>query len=509
MHRKIAYILIALQFLLAGCGAESVVNESALDQEPAEIDIESEVQATATATQIPVEPLPESSARDRTGTLAMIFGNNTQRTVSLVHVDSNGGDIPFAELAPNGSASYQSQNNSLFRVYENSQLIYAFSLAQTNRIDLDEATISSFALNYPEELGRTLSSSAMCKLLNQSQRPEVYSGFPQTVFGLSSIGDTVATVLFIDFEDVPAQISPEDAYALIEPGTSEFIEASSYGGMTLLLEPHFAWLRMSNISTDYNNRTFNGQRAILEEAVSLSDDLVDFSKTDQLIVITNPRSRAQELGPSYNPVSINNGIEADGNIIVNGTTSGYDLNTWGYLWLNHELGHNLGLSDLYLYGFDWPDLLSRTVGEFSVMGSQGHSSIEHFAWERWVLGWLADDQIQCMDQGESTHTLSPISQIGGQKAVVVRLDDHRALVVESRRQLGYNTMASEGALVYLVDVAINSGEGPLVVFPGSSGTPVRTIPLGQNESYTFENVSVTVLDSNQDGDTLQITIAEE
>ena len=58
---------------------------------------------------------------------------------------------------------------------------------------------------------------------------------------------------------------------------------------------------------------------------------------------------------------------ADGVGIPNGITSGADLVNWGFLWLNHEVGHSLGLADLYSYetGF------AAFTGHFSIMNDIG------------------------------------------------------------------------------------------------------------------------------------------
>ena len=54
------------------------------------------------------------------------------------------------------------------------------------------------------------------------------------------------------------------------------------------------------------------------------------------------------------------------------------------------------------------------------------------------------------------HLIAPIeSQADGVKAVMVRLNDAEALVIESRRRLGFDNISEwdEGALVYRVNVA--------------------------------------------------------
>src|SRR5207247_1671509 len=100
---------------------------------------------------------------------------------------------------------------------------------------------------------------------------------------------------------------------------------------------------------------------------------------------------------------------ADGKTFTNGATSGADLLVWGYKWLNHEVGHTMGLVDLYAFQGDG----HRFVGGFSMMGLISGLAPEYFAYERWLLGWLDDAQVSCQQSTDSTVTLTPIEQNGG------------------------------------------------------------------------------------------------
>ncbi len=77
---------------------------------------------------------------------------------------------------------------------------------------------------------------------------------------------------------------------------------------------------------------------------------------------------------------------------------------WGFLWLNHESGHTMGLPDLYAYQYDPAnyDDQHRFVGGFGLMGYIDGNAPEFFAFERWQLGWLEDSQIICQPEGEQT-----------------------------------------------------------------------------------------------------------
>lgn len=338
-------------------------------------------------------------------------------------------------------------------------------------------------------------------------------GFPPASYKLPSLGDVKTVVLFADFSDVPASQSPEDVFSLVSPNAEKFFNDLSYGRMNWTLEPHFTWLRLSQISSHYGQgiRTYEGHLEFIQEAVTLADADVDFSSADSVVVMVPVEATGIGYGPAFGAYD-GQGYTADGKTISNGITSGADLPAWGFLWLNHESGHTLGLPDLYAYQYDYSnyDDQHRFVGGFGLMGYIDGKAPEFFAFERWQLGWLDDDQIFCQQEAEQTVSLTAIESAGGAKAVVIPISKSKVVVVESRRPLGYDAdLVKSGALVYVVDTSVYSGQGTVMVYPILENDPYRyQSPLAVGESVTVEGVTVTVLEATDQGDTVQVTVAK-
>ena len=91
--------------------------------------------------------------------------------------------------------------------------------------------------------------------------------------------------------------------------------------------------------------------------------------------------------------------------------------------------------------------------------------------------------------------------------MMIPVSESKVVVVESRRPLGYDAgLVKSGALVYTVDTSIYSGEGTLVVHPLLANDPYRDqSPLAVGESVIVEGVTITVVDANEQGDTVQVT----
>jgi M6 family metalloprotease-like protein len=350
-----------------------------------------------------------------------------------------------------------------------------------------------------------------CKLpIADGRGGAAIGGFPRYSDRLASTGTVNVTVLFVDFPDRVATRTPAQAYALISGATATFT-AQSYGRLNYQMTPNLAWLRMSRASTTYSYSGDN-HKAFIQEAVSLADSTVNFSTTNALVIIANPDVTTFPQGPAF-LASAGGGVTADGREMLNVVTSGYDLNSWGSIWLNHEATHTLGLVDLYSYvNTTFPDIL-YDPGQFSYMGFNSTSSNAPglTAWERWVLGWLDDSQVLCSNprsSGVINTVLTPIGTTGGQKAVVIPISATKAVVVESRRATGLDAnMVKTGALVYTVDSSIQSGYGPIKVFPkGGSSDPYSTsAPRAAGESVTVSGIKVEVISADANGDTVRIS----
>ena len=89
--------------------------------------------------------------------------------------------------------------------------------------------------------------------------------------------------------------------------------------------------------------------------------------------------------------------------------------------------------------------------------------------------------------------------------MAVPLTETTALVVESRRKLGYDfRLSKEGVLVYKVDTSVPTGEGPIVV--GSiSKPPDASALLGPGEVWNWDGYSVTIKEVTPEGDLVEIT----
>ncbi len=353
-------------------------------------------------------------------------------------------------------------------------------------------------------LARADDARAACRLPEMQLRSDVGLGFPRNSSRLKTVGALRFRVLFVDFSDAPAKLSPQQVLNIISPRAEQFFGTVSYGRLKLAFDVSPQWIRMRKPVADYHfsrGAAFEAQRAYLQEAIDLAGPGIDYSDDDAILVVANPEAKAIDWGPAFT-ASPGWGVMAGGREFLNGATSGSDLPILRGRWFVHEIGHALSLVDL-AGPLPSNQLWHTYVGQFSAMGEPEGLAPGYLGWERWQLGWLDDQQIAC-DAG--TVQLTPIERAGGVKIAVVPTGPHTAVVAESRRaEAEDSAMPRSGVLVYTIDTALSSHDGPIRVQPVDNQDQRHwQALLSAGQSVSAGEVTVTVKASDGQGDVVEM-----
>jgi len=323
---------------------------------------------------------------------------------------------------------------------------------------------------------------AACRLPDRQARRDVALGFPRIYNRMRSTGAVSATVLFVDFPDAPAERSPAETLALLEPARAWYAEVS-YGQLQLAFLPLLATLRMPRNASAYNFRTAGAQKRYLQDAAALAAAAPhrwDFSTSESIIVLATPLARTLPNGPAFCALPGQGFTESEIQF-ENSVTSGADFDYWGHKWLNHEMSHTMALVDLYDYGPGGAVAPNGAAGggefgftgEWSIMGNIAGRGNGLFGYERWLLGWMPDARVLCLDAaGSSRVALAPLQDAAfgdAPRLVIVKAGAALAVCVEFRAAAGLDANITQpGVLVYVVDTAAQSGRGPIRVLPLNS-----------------------------------------
>ncbi|KAI1407136.1 M6 metalloprotease [Hypoxylon sp. FL1857] len=354
-----------------------------------------------------------------------------------------------------------------------------------------------------------------CKLAANSN---VYlsAGFGYELNCAPSTGTLNAFMIFVDFDDQKATETPQSLHDFFLPAAAEWYAASSYGALTLNVTADTSrFYRMPVTAASYGwarGLSYETHQRYIQDALDAYGKTIPH--TDVLYVVPTANAAAISFSPTFmGDVETRAGVY----VAKKSVTFGLDAyKTWKYLVLNHETGHTMCLPDYYPFNGSATGLF---IGGWDLMGLISGPSPDYFAWDKWRLGWLSDEQIDCVTgAGSTTHKLTPLEKAGGSKAVVIKHNSTNVLVAELRSANGLDSAScSTGVLLYTVSTTTATGEGPVRVVdatPGSSGCAGdrlndATLSLKGVTSYAISEwgVKVTILSETGDGVEIKIEVS--
>ncbi|WP_419921785.1 cell wall-binding repeat-containing protein [Candidatus Poriferisodalis sp.] len=376
---------------------------------------------------------------------------------------------------------------------------------------------------------------------------------------VASTGTIRVAVLFVDFSDAAGDHTTQTDAALGLPYIEDYFEAASYDKLDIEFVPVHRWLRANHTAEEnlgvHVAHLVETEHRLTAHALEQAADDIDFSTIDVVDVVfpsshftsthrsaaaevggkslpvlwtntfvrTNPRGPstwgrpgAQEIGFLFSLPSLYRSTHGSGAVPEQRPDQAWVWAEWGLM----------GFGDRFLAQRDHPGL--DEVWHFadgSVTRSKNYwlNPQEMLAWNRWQLNWLDDSQMSCITDDEATVNLAPIADPGDGVAIAaIPLSAHQAIVVESRRELGYDAdreirqqdgtrgtlpnLIEEGVLVYTVDTWIRSADLPYR-FAGDQGNGWLTDDpiLAVGESITVQGYEITVTADDGDTHTVQIT----
>lgn len=323
-----------------------------------------------------------------------------------------------------------------------------------------------------------------CKITHVAQDPPGYLqttgvGFPKHPDRLPTVGTVTWQVLFVTYPDVPVTTKSKTLYKELIPDFKDYYEKSSNKKLKLKFNTYWNWITMPKPVSAYQsaeNDLASGD-AWIKEAISLADGVVDFSKADAVLLLSNPDAYSFGKAWPYTAHPNTPFIAVDGKQIKNATIITWANNLPQSLVLIHEAGHNFGFIDHRDF-----------VGEYSPMGPT-FPLTELLGWEKWNAGWLSNKKVDCV-LGNKDLTLSPVDLKNG-KMAVVPISSTEVLVIESRKKQRFDSYLTQpGIIAYSVDSSIKTGQGAVQVLNGQN-------PIKKKKSITYKNVSIKNLDNSK------------
>ena len=309
------------------------------------------------------------------------------------------------------------------------------------------------------------------------------TAFPFAPTALPVTGAIDVALVYVDWADNPGTSEDYEYYQEQVKFFEDFYWMVSEHKLDMRIHSSDKWYRIpgsyQELTLTFDEEAQRGEapkkQVFYNAAVGASDP--EFDYTDMEIVffaIPTGKSVFFHGGPHEFNFDWNGFLDTDERKIYDTTTPGdWFLNSGGDEppWVNyvHEVGHMIGIPHQANEDFKDGSILEKNnpLNGYDIMANQGGASRTITAWLRWLAGWLDDDQVVCATKESITDDyfeLTPINEVSGDvEALVIKLSDTKAVVVESRRfdpAFDRKTKHSKtGLLVYTVDATKGSAQG--------------------------------------------------
>jgi M6 family metalloprotease-like protein len=354
-------------------------------------------------------------------------------------------------------------------------------------------------------------------------------GFPRSSNRLPNVGLIKAIFIFVDFSDAPGTDQPAVVAKTYFEEFNEYYKSVSYGKVSFSYSVPDRYFRINKPSNSYRMNMKKGEQnpdpaSYFQDALKAADPTVDFSGFDVVYVIPSNTNTEIVYGPAF-PMGLGNEtLKTDEKTFYSGAVAGTDSrlqeNSLEWVWLAHETGH--------LFGLEHPWKVQSTPQGATTIGPEvaiwdlmlamwkfSPKAHEFLGWTRFLMSWISDDQVNCQDvssisNGDFEFKLTPIEvNTPTDKLAIIRLSETKALVIEVRRNLGFDKIPAEyeGTLMYLVDVTKGSNEGMATLVSSNTrlvnGISIGTMKAGN--SVEVANIRIEVVFSNDQGDYIRVT----
>ena len=323
------------------------------------------------------------------------------------------------------------------------------------RVGPIECRLTSGGLKWAStELGNprpdTYGNDQTCKLPDQRTDPPsaeigLVIGFPLSLSGVRtpSIGTATLAAVAVDFPDFRGTNGELDRLRESASAFDSWLAIESKERLSASWSLHEEWITMSKPVAEYKVQGFD-TKAYQELSTEIVDrvlEVMELEELDELFVYfpDTLTSTGEGLDNAFDSLLPQIGLPDRENGEFNysrlrnmkgsGTISKRDGNVLWAIWA-HEFLHSLGVQ---LHGPEASMLID----------SVSHHSFTLSAWNKWILGWLDDDQVACVVIGDQPVEvdLVPLEIAGaieGVRAAVIPLTETGAVLIQSHRAIGHS-----------------------------------------------------------------------
>jgi hypothetical protein len=273
-------------------------------------------------------------------------------------------------------------------------------------------------------------SLSICRLTDQRPKPVQPDGSQITYPVIPRIGsvktgvEKIAIVGF-DFNDSPGQGGPLDIFGNTMNKAADFFNWYSNGKVKFEFATYDKWIRLSKPSSFY---VTGPHFTSIQGALTVHQMAEEFKSSIGRYINLNGYTAIWFVYPmNIQTIEENFGLASYPSIYGIGPSS-YQIELPLWTYYVHEMLHEQGLQ-----GHS-----PKEPWRFGVLLNGNGYTAGMNSWDELSVDWMTEDDIYCIDKSHLNPVqieLAPIErQQSGIHSIMIKLDDHRALVIESHRQ---------------------------------------------------------------------------
>ena len=326
----------------------------------------------------------------------------------------------------------------------------------------------------------------------------------QTISSMSK--KTIRILIFlVDFPDYQKSKKETLNFTEMKNKISDFYEANSSDRLGFSWIQSTTYTRLSNTLESYrtgNRQSIGSILNIIRDAQDLAFKKFQKAFFDFIIVVPPSHITKKEISTSVAFLS-------EDEHYIDGTVLAGDYWQSGRSWTipAHEIGHALGLVDLYskvdTNGSVNND--SNYINQFNfmrffdLMNWPTGPAPELLAWNRLLLGFLRETEFKCLPRGITNSWIAPIesSKILN-KALIIKIQDDRWILVEYRTSTRFDEYLpkkANGVIVYEVDMQAELGNGQIKLISSNrrSSNPFYGSILKTGDYFEYQGILIEIL----------------
>ena len=314
------------------------------------------------------------------------------------------------------------------------------------------------------------------QLLYRGQRDGEYLGKDPIGFTdwrrpglLPTTGELNTIFVRVAFDDAPPSSTVPDGY--LEAQAQKMTELGHHwteGQFTYEFQIVEDWIQVPVNHRDYPISSGNdvdhsadayakaseNMKIVSQLVIDNLPNTIDFTSADLVVPVWSTNITAFTMPVTWRGGGLTTPDGKDTDLIFMGNST-YMHDNLEYTWsqVAHDFLHLQGLN-LHAPG----PLFGTHIGGMVKPNYWGWSALMS-TWETFLLGWIDDSKVHCIESTQLNETeqviLTSQEVLGGdRRMLVVPVSQQRALVVESRRPIGYSASwpsSNSGVLVYEID----------------------------------------------------------